>query len=132
MIPQSDGMNVQLPQSATTPRRLTLFFFQFLCSSNLYNDIAWRTYSFITLNTGTGCFPSNTLINIWIVLTCVKSFFDVVVMISLVSMTSMVEFCEQGVVLTQYVQCNLDFVTLLVSTKTVTKSHNVTKSIDFM
>ena len=60
-------------------------------------DIVWRTYSFITLNKGTGCFPSNTLINIWIALTCVKSFFDVIVMISLVSMTSMVEFCEQGV-----------------------------------
>ena len=97
MIPQSAGIIVQSPQSATTPRRLTLFFFQFFCSSNLYDDIAWRTYSFITLNKGTGCFPSNTLINIWIALTCVKSFFDVIVMISLVSMTSMVEFCEQGV-----------------------------------
>ena len=30
------------------------------------------------------------------------------------------------------VQCNLDLVTLLVSAKTVTKSHNVTKSNDFM
>ena len=30
------------------------------------------------------------------------------------------------------VQCNLDLVTLLVSTKTVTKSRNVTKSNDFM
>ena len=30
------------------------------------------------------------------------------------------------------VQCNLDLVTLLVSTKTVTKLHNVTKSNDFM
>ena len=30
------------------------------------------------------------------------------------------------------VQCNLDLVTLLVSTKTVAKSHNVTKSNDFM
>ena len=29
------------------------------------------------------------------------------------------------------VQCNLDLVTLLVSVKTVTKSHNVTKSNDF-
>ena len=29
-------------------------------------------------------------------------------------------------------QCNLDFVTLLISAKTVTKSHNVTKSNDFM
>ena len=98
MIPQSDGINVQKPQSATTPRRLTYFiFFHFFCSSNLYDDIAWRTYSFITLNTGTGCFPSNTLINIWIALTCVKSFFDVIVMIFLVSMTSMLKFCEQGV-----------------------------------
>ena len=31
-----------------------------------------------------------------------------------------------------FVQCNLDLVTLLVSAKTVTKSHNVTKSNDFM
>ena len=31
-----------------------------------------------------------------------------------------------------YVQCNLNLVTLLVSAKTVTKSHNVTKSNDFM
>ena len=31
-----------------------------------------------------------------------------------------------------HVQCNLDLVTLLVSAKTVTKSHNVTKSNDFM
>ena len=30
------------------------------------------------------------------------------------------------------IQCNLDLVTLLVSAKTVTKSHNVTKSNDFM
>ena len=30
------------------------------------------------------------------------------------------------------VQCNLDLVTLLVSAKSVTKSHNVTKSNDFM
>ena len=30
------------------------------------------------------------------------------------------------------VQCNLDLVTLLVAAKTVTKSHNVTKSNDFM
>ena len=30
------------------------------------------------------------------------------------------------------IQCNLDLVTLLVSVKTVTKSHNVTKSNDFM
>ena len=30
------------------------------------------------------------------------------------------------------VQCNLDLVTLLVSAKTVTKLHNVTKSNDFM
>ena len=30
------------------------------------------------------------------------------------------------------VQCNLDLVTLLVSAKTVTKSHNITKSNDFM
>ena len=32
----------------------------------------------------------------------------------------------------QYVQCNLDLVTLLVSAKTVTKLRNVTKSNDFM
>ena len=31
-----------------------------------------------------------------------------------------------------WVQCNLDLVALLVSAKTVTKSHNVTKSNDFM
>ena len=31
-----------------------------------------------------------------------------------------------------HIQCNLDLVTLLVSAKTVTKSHNVTKSNDFM
>ena len=31
-----------------------------------------------------------------------------------------------------YVQCNLDLVTLLVSAKTVTKLHNITKSNDFM
>ena len=30
------------------------------------------------------------------------------------------------------IQCNLDLVTLLVSAKTVTKSHIVTKSNDFM
>ena len=30
------------------------------------------------------------------------------------------------------VQCNLDLVTLLVSVKTVTKLHNITKSNDFM
>ena len=30
------------------------------------------------------------------------------------------------------VQCNLDLVTFLVSIKTVTKMHNVTKSNDFM
>ena len=30
------------------------------------------------------------------------------------------------------VQCNLDLVTLLVSAKTVTKSHNITKSNYFM
>ena len=30
------------------------------------------------------------------------------------------------------IQCNLDLVTLLVSAKTVTKLHNVTKSNDFM
>ena len=30
-----------------------------------------------------------------------------------------------------YVQCNLDLVTLLVSAKTVAKSHNVIKSNDF-
>ena len=30
------------------------------------------------------------------------------------------------------VQCNLDLVTLLVSAKTVTKLHNVTKSNEFM
>ena len=30
------------------------------------------------------------------------------------------------------VQCNLDLVTLLVSAKTVTKSHNVAKLNDFM
>jgi hypothetical protein len=30
------------------------------------------------------------------------------------------------------IQCNLDLVTLLVSAKTVTKSHNVTKPNDFM
>ena len=29
------------------------------------------------------------------------------------------------------IQCNLDLVTLLVSAKTFTKSHNVTKSNDF-
>jgi hypothetical protein len=29
-------------------------------------------------------------------------------------------------------QCNLDLVTLFVSAKTVTKSHNVTKLNDFM
>ena len=31
-----------------------------------------------------------------------------------------------------YIQCNLDLVTHLVSAKTVTKLHNVTKSNDFM
>ena len=31
-----------------------------------------------------------------------------------------------------YVQCTLDLVTLLVSAKTVTKLHDVTKSNDFM
>ena len=31
-----------------------------------------------------------------------------------------------------HIQCNLDLVTLLVSAETVTKSHNVTKSNDFM
>ena len=30
------------------------------------------------------------------------------------------------------VHCNLDLVTLLVFAKTVTKSHNITKSNDFM
>jgi hypothetical protein len=32
----------------------------------------------------------------------------------------------------KYIQCNLDLVTLLVSSKTVTKLHNVTKSNGFM
>ena len=38
----------------------------------------------------------------------------------------------QPIHLDWYIQCNLDLVTLLVSAKTVTKSHNVTKSNDFM
>ena len=40
-------------------------------------------------------------------------------------------FPEEMNAMKKQVQCNLDLVTLLVSAKTVTKSHDVTKSNDF-
>jgi len=64
----------------------------------------------VFLITGTGCFPSNTLINIWIALTCVKSFFDVIVMISLVY--GLYSFHAENVVLTNLAGTNL-FVVIL-------------------
>jgi len=62
------------------------------------------------LVTGTGCFPSNTLINIWIALTCVKSFFDVIVMTSLVY--GLYSFHAENIVLTYLAGTDLFFVIL--------------------
>ena len=61
--------------------------------------------------------------------TTYKHFFTIQ---TIVRPTKMSNRANKTIFLENKVQCNLDLVTLLVSTKTVTKLHNVTKSNDFM
>ena len=77
-------------------------------------------------------------ITVWL-LVCQDSFLPIKCQTSLNLMNH--DCCKKAIVNTchteilyyyRLIQCNLDLVTLLVSAKTVTKSHNVTKSNDFI